>query len=203
MFLPAGWKRNFHGVLHKALDNAVKWNNLARNVCDAVTPPRVPRQELTFLTQDQAYTLLKEVKAHKLETLLTLAITTGMRRGELLALRWQDINFDQGTLQVKRAVSYHQVYGYVESEPKTARSRREIMLPTFVVDILGEHQKQQEEQRHAVGADWIDKNLVLTNATGDFYSPSTLVKAFRRFLVSIGLPHMRPVHDLFPHYHWQ
>ncbi len=186
---------NIHGVLHKALDNAVKWNILARNVCDAVTPPRVPRQELTFLTQDQAYTLLKEVKAHKLETLLTLAITTGMRRGELLALRWQDINFDQGTLQVKRAVSYHQVYGYVESEPKTARSRREIMLPTFVVDILVEHQKQQEEQRHAVGVDWTDKNLVFTNATGDFYSPSTLVKAFRRFLVSIGLPHMR-FHDL-------
>ena len=95
----------------------------------------------------------------------------------------------------KRAMSYHQVYGYVESEPKTARSRREIMLPAFVVDILIKHQQRQEEQRHIVGADWADKNLVFTNATGDFYSPSTLVKAFRRFLMSIGLPHMR-FHDL-------
>ena len=69
------------------------------------------------------------------------------------------------------------------------------MLPAFVIDVLVKHQQQQEEQRRAVGADWIDKNLVFTNATGDFYSPSTMVKAFRRFLVSIGLPHMR-FHDL-------
>lgn len=96
---------------------------------------------------------------------------------------------------MKRAVSYHQVYGYVESEPKTARSRREIMLAAFVVDILTKHQKQQEEQKCAVSGDWADKNLVFTNATGDFYIPSTLVKVFKRFLVSIGLPHMR-FHDL-------
>lgn len=186
---------NIHGVLHKALDNAVKWNIVARNVCDAVTPPRVPRKELNYLTQEQAGILLKEVKAHKLEALLTVAITTGMRRGELLALRWQDINFELGTIQVKRTVSYHQVYGYVESEPKTARSRREILLPAFVVDVLRKHLAQQEDQRLAVDADWSDKQLVFTNATGDFYSPNTLLKAFKRFLTSIGLPHMR-FHDL-------
>lgn len=186
---------NIHGFLHKALDNAVRWNIVSRNVCDAVTPPRVPRKELNFLTQDQAATLLQEVKAHKLEALLTVAITTGLRRGELLALRWQDINFELGTIQVKRAVSYHQVYGYVESEPKTSRSRREIMLASFVVEVLTKHQQQQKEQRLAADSDWTDKNLVFTNATGDFYSPSTLVKAFRRFLKKVGLPHMR-FHDL-------
>lgn len=186
---------NIHGLLHKALDNAVRWNIVSRNVCDAVTPPRVPRKELNFLTQDQAATLLQEVKANKLEALLTVAVTTGLRRGELLALRWQDINFELGTIQVKRAVSYHQVYGYVESEPKTSRSRREIMLASFVVDVLTKHQQQQLEQRLAVGGDWTDKNLVFTNATGDFYSPSTLVKAFRRFLKKVGLPDMR-FHDL-------
>lgn len=186
---------NIHGLLHKALDNAVRWNIVSRNVCDAVTPPRVPRKELNFLTQDQAATLLQEVKANKLEALLTVAITTGLRRGELLALRWQDINFELGTIQVKRAVSYHQVYGYVESEPKTSRSRREIMLASFVIDVLTKHQQQQKEQRLAAGGDWTDKNLIFTNATGDFYSPSTLVKAFRRFLKKVGLPTMR-FHDL-------
>lgn len=186
---------NIHGVLHKALDNAVKWNILPRNVCDAVTPPRIPRQELNFLTAQQAQVLLKEVKAHRLEALLTLAITTGMRRGELLALRWQDINFEDGNLQVKRAVSYLKEYGYVESEPKTSRSRRTIMLPAFVIDILIQHRERQEEQKKVAGKAWIDKGLVFTNAWGDYYSPSTMLKVFKRFLESIGLPDMR-FHDL-------
>ena len=186
---------NIHGVLHKALDNAVKWNILPRNVCDAVTPPRIPRKEKNVLTKQQAHTLLEEVRTHRLEALLTLAITTGMREGELLALHWQDMNFEDCSLQVKRAVSYLKGYGYVESEPKTAKGRRMIKLPVFVVDILVRHKAQQEEQRREVGSTWIDKDLVFTNALGYYFSSSTLRKVFRRFLVSIGLPHMR-FHDL-------
>ena len=186
---------NIHGVLHKALNNAVMWNILPRNVCDAVTPPRIPRKEKNVLTKQQAHTLLEEVRAHRLEALLTLAITTGIREGELLALHWQDIHFEDGSLQVKRAVSYLKGYGYVESEPKTAKGRRMIKLPVFVVDILTRHKVQQEEQRRQVGSAWIETDLVFTNAQGYFYSASTLRKVFLRFLVSIGLPHMR-FHDL-------
>ena len=165
---------NIHGVLHKALDNAVKWNILPRNVCDAVTPPRIPRKEKNVLTKQQAHTLLEEVRAHRLEALLTLAITTGMREGELLALHWQDINFEDHSLQVKRAVSYFKEYGYVESEPKTAKSRRTIKLPVFVVDILTRHRTQQEEQRREVRSAWTDKGLLFTNAQGYYFSSSTL-----------------------------
>jgi integrase len=186
---------NIHGVLHKALDNAVKWNILSRNVCDAVTPPRIPRKEKKVLTKQQAHTLLEEVRTHRLEALLTLAITTGMREGELLALHWQDIYFEDCSLQVKRAVGYLKGYGYIESEPKTAKSRRMIKLPVFVVDILIRHKAQQEEQRREVGSAWIEKDLVFTNAQGYYFSSSTLRKVFRRFLVSIDLPHMR-FHDL-------
>ncbi len=186
---------NIHGVLHKALDNAVKWNILPRNVCDAVTPPRIPRKEKNVLTKQQAHTLLEEVRTHRLEALLTLAITTGIREGELLALHWQDISFEDCSLQVKRAVSYLKGYGYIESEPKTAKGRRMIKLPVFVVDILIRNKAQQEEQRRQVGSAWIDKDLVFTNAQGYYFSSSTLRKVFRRFLVSIGLPHMC-FHDL-------
>lgn len=186
---------NVHVLLHKALDNAVKWNMLPRNVCDAVTPPRIPRKEKNVLTREQAHTLLKEVKAHRLEALLTLAVTTGMREGELLALRWQDIDLEHGSLQVKRAVTYLKEYGYVESEPKTAKSQRTIKLPVFVVSILLTHRLQQKEQKQEVGTTWIDKGLVFTNAQGYYLSPSTLLKMFKRFLVSIGLPSMR-FHDL-------
>ncbi len=186
---------NIHGVLHKALDNAVKWNILPRNVCDAVTPPRIPRKEKNVLTKEQAHLLLQEVKAHRLEALLALAITTGMREGELLALRWQDISFEDRSLQVKRAVSYLKEYGYVESEPKTAKSRRTIKLPVFVIDILIRHRAQQEERQREVGSAWMSKDLVFTNAQGYYFSSSTMRKVFRRFLISIGLPHMR-FHDL-------
>lgn len=186
---------NIHGVLHKALDNAVKWNILPRNVCDAVTPPRVPRKELNYLSAEQAKILLKEVKEHRLEALLTLAITTGLRRGELLALRWQDIDFTDNSLQVKRAVSYFKAYGYVESEPKTARSRRTIMLPDFVITILTQHREHQAEQQRNAGDVWVTKGLVFTNAWGDYYSPSTMLKVFKRFLISIDMPQMR-FHDL-------
>ena len=186
---------NIHGALHKALDNAVKWNILPRNVCDAVTPPRVPRKEQTVLNKQQARILLEEVKAHRLEALLTLAVITGIREGELLALRWQDIDIEDCSLQIKRSVVYLKGYGYVESEPKTAKGRRMIKLPTFVIDVLIHHRAQQEEQRREAGRAWIDKNLVFTNAQGDFYSASTLRKVFKRFLVSIDLPHMR-FHDL-------
>ena len=72
-------------LLHKALSNAVKWNILPRNVCDAVTPPRIQRKEKTVLTIEQAYTLLRQIKNHRMEALFTLAMVTGMRRGELLA----------------------------------------------------------------------------------------------------------------------
>ncbi len=182
--------KDFHGILHKALDNAVKWDILSRNVCDAVTPPRIPRKEKTVLTIQQAHTLIEQVKAHRLEALLVLAVITGMREGEILALHWQDIDFEQGSLQVQRAVSYLKGYGYVESEPKTDKSRRMIKLPIFLINILKQHQTQQEEQRREVGKAWIEKKLVFTNAQGYYYSANTLRKVFKRFLMSIGLPSM-------------
>src|SRR6266567_97783 len=83
---------SIHGVLHKALDNAVLWNMVARNVCNVVKPPRLVKKERQSLTMDQAHTLLESVRGQRLEMLLTLALVTGMRRGELLALRWSDLH---------------------------------------------------------------------------------------------------------------
>ncbi len=79
-------------------------------MCDAVTPPRIPRKEKNVLTKQQAHTLLEGVKAQRLEALLTLAITTGMRDGELLALHWQDVNFEDCSLQVKRGELLERVW---------------------------------------------------------------------------------------------
>ncbi len=86
---------SIHGVLHKALDNAVRWNLVSRNVCDLVSPPRVEKSEAQSLTMEQAHKLLEAVRGHRLEVLLMLALITGLRRGELLGLKYSDIDFEK------------------------------------------------------------------------------------------------------------
>lgn len=187
--------KNIHVLLHKALSDAVKWNILPRNVCDAVTPPRLSRKEHVVLTQEQAHALLEQAKGHRFEALLTLALVTGMRCGELLALHWSDIDFTHCSLQVNRTVMQFKNLGYVEAEPKTAKSRRQIKLPFFVVTVLMQHKDQQDELRRKNAAVWTEKNLVFTGPEGNYISLTTLRKTFNKLLKQAGLPHMR-FHDL-------
>lgn len=137
--LTAKTVHSVHGLLHNALDNAVRWSLVGRNVTEMVTPPRVEKREGYALTLDQARTLLAAARGHRLEMFIALALTTGMRRGELLALRWSDVDFETGVLHVRRTVDYIARYGYVETEPKTKRSRRKILLPGFVLKMLEDH----------------------------------------------------------------
>src|SRR5262249_45353421 len=143
---------SIHGVLHTALKNAVLWNLVTRNVCDIVSPPRIVKTEKQSLTMEQAHTLIESVRGHRLEMLLRLALTSGMRRGEMLALRWADIDLEHQTIRVRRTVDYIPKYGYVENEPKTAAGRRLLMIPSFVVDMLKQHRLQQLETRLQAGS---------------------------------------------------
>src|SRR5581483_11870829 len=95
---------HLHCLLHDALEQAVRWNLVPRNVCDAVDPPRVPRKEMTVFTQEQARTFIAAVSGNRLEALYIAAITTGMREGELLALRWRDVDLEAGTIRVHRSI---------------------------------------------------------------------------------------------------
>jgi integrase len=193
--LSAKTVHSIHGVLHNALDNAVRWRLVPKNVTDLVTPPRLEKHEVQSLTLEQARTLLAAARGHRLDMLLTLALTTGMRRGELLALRWSDIDLESGLLQVRRTVDFIARYGYVEGEPKTARSRRKIVLPAFVVAMLKQHRKNQLEQRLKVGDAWRDLDLVICGLEGNYLNPRYLLKLFDKLLAEAGLSHMR-FHDL-------
>ena len=186
---------SIHGVLHVALDVAVEWSLVSYNVCDKVSSPRIVKPEINPLTMEQAHTLLEVVRGHRLEVLLTMALTTGMRRGELLALRWADIDLDTGAVQVKHTVDYIAKYGYVENEPKTKAGKRMIMLPSFVIDLLKQHRIQQLEMRLKVGAGWQDMNLVFTGLRGGYLNPRYMPKLFDKIIVQAGLPDIR-FHDL-------
>jgi len=193
--LSAGTVNLMHGVLHKALEQAVRRGMIPRNVCDLVSPPRLATREAQPLTTDQAHKLLEVVRGHQLEAALTLALVTGIRRGELLGLRWQDIDFEKKSLQIRRTLSYLTGHGFKESEPKTAASRRKIILPKFVLDVLKRYRAQQKEIRLKVGPAWQDHDLVFCNGHGGFLRPDRLVEMFHTLLKDAGLPHMR-FHDL-------
>ena len=187
--------KSIHSVLHKALENAVKWNLVGRNVCDLVSSPIPKRHEIQPLTQEQAQRLLKAAHDHKLEALLTVALTTGMRRGELLGLHWQDIDLNTGSIQVRRSVNRIGKHGFVVSEPKTAKSRRKIILPAFVIDILKQHFVRRKEMKEQAGDLWREMDVVFCNIYGGYTEPSNLHESFKKLLKSAELPNIR-FHDL-------
>jgi integrase len=185
-----------HAFLHKAFDNAVMWNLIARNVCDRVTPPRMTKKEMPSLNLEQAHMLLEAAREHQLETLLILVVVTGMRHGELRGLRWQDINFVEKSLQVKRTSGYLPGYGYVEREPKSAKGKRKIILPDFVIEQLKKHRMQQVEVKRKASNQWQDKDLVFCNRTGGFIHESNVMRMYRMILAKAGLPLELRMHDL-------
>ena len=193
--LSPGRIRVIHIVLHKALNHAVRVNLVARNVCDQVELPREERHEGLALTPEQAQQLLQKVREHRLDALLTLAVTTGMRIGEILSLRWQDVDLKAGLLQVRRTVGYYGKRGFVVGEPKTESSRRTIVLPDFLVEKLKLHRTSQLEMRLQAGSAWVDNDLVFCNKRGGFFPPPTIAYQFNKVLKDVGFSHMR-FHDL-------
>lgn len=184
-----------HGVLHLALENAVRWNLIARNVCKLVSPPRIVRPEVQPLTVEQARKLLDAASEHRLKVLLTMAVVTGMRRGEILALRWSDIDLDHKYVSVLRTVDYIPHYGYVENAPKTKAGKRRIRLPAFLIELLNQHRVQQVEHSQEIGEKWEGRDLVFPDLHGGYFNPSYLDRVFTKLLKDAAIPHMR-FHDL-------
>jgi integrase len=187
--------KKFHIVLHAALENAVRWNLVVRNVCDLVTPPVPQHNEIQPLTSQQVRRLLEAARGDKLEAFITVAVNTGMRRGELLGLHWQDIDFEAGCLYVRRSVSRIGTFGIREVEPKTQRSKRKIELSPFVIETLKRHREKQQLLREKVGDRWKEQEIVFCNRYGGYIEVSNLHVAFKRLLKSAGLPDIR-FHDL-------
>lgn len=184
-----------HRVLHRALTQAVRWNMTLRNPCDGVTPPQAIRKELCILNQEQVTTMLDATRDHPWHALYALAVTTGMRLGELLGLRWSDVDLESGRLAVRRALQRQNVAGLVFIEPKTARSRRSILLSQRAIATLRRHRSRQNEQRLLVGPGWTDGDLVFCNPTGDAPDPGWVRQVFQGELRRAGLPVIR-FHDL-------
>lgn len=193
--LKPGTVRNIRQVLHIALDKAVSWGLVGRNVCDVVSSPKVGIRSETVLDMEQAKQLLEIARGHRLEALLTLTVATGLRRGEILSLKWSDVNLEEGSIQIRRTMSRVGKFGIVTSEPKTAKGRRKILLPQFVVEALKMHRQDQGERKKQAGNKWAENDFVFPNIYGGFLEPTYLDQMFKKLLAKSGLPEVR-FHDL-------
>src|SRR5207249_5006776 len=156
--------------------------------------PRAQRKEMRSLSAEGARELFRAVDGDPTEALYVLAVTVGMRQGELLALRWADIDLDAGSVQVRRTTRRVAGEGYVDNEPKTATGRRNITLPQKAISALRQHRARQIEQRLAA-VYWEDRDLVFTNEIGRTFDVRSLRRGFQSILSRAGLPALR-FHDL-------
>jgi integrase len=184
-----------HQVLHAALHHAVKWRLLALNPADAVDRPRAERRELLALGPEDVAQLIAAAASTRHGALVRLAVMTGMRRGELLGLRWRDVDFRNSTLSVRQTAQWLTGRGVVFRPPKTAKSRRAIALSEDTRRSLQIHRQRQLQERLAAGPAYRDHDLVFATAIGTPVDPSNLARVWRLIVRAAGLRGVR-FHDL-------
>ncbi len=185
-----------HVVLHKALDQAVADGLIPRNATDALKLPRIDREEINPLTAEEANHLIEAARGDRLEALYVLAVHTGLRQGELLALKWDDLDLEAGMLRVRRTLT-HAGGKYSLSEPKTKKSRRTVRLTSGAITALRGHLERQMGEMDRLGSIYKVGGLVFASEVGSMINPSNLRnRSFARLLKRSGLPASTRFHDL-------
>jgi integrase len=185
---------HIHRVLHKALGQGVKWQLLPRNPADAVETPRPERKRMTALDGSETAGLLQALAGTRLHVPVLVAVTTGLRRGEFLALHWNDVDLDVGQMTVHQSLEQTSD-GLRFKTPKTDRGRRQVALPSFTVDALRAHKVEQAKARLKMGQIYQDQDLVFPKEDGLPWAPDAFSTAFAAFVRNSGLAHVR-LHDL-------
>ena len=182
-------------VLGAALKQGVRWQMVGRNVAEFVNGPKVRNAEMQVFSPEQARRFLAACQGERLHALYLLALSTGLRRGELLALQWNDLDLDAGTLSVRRSLGRSSAQGIVIAEPKTPQGRRTVRLSAPVVTELRVHRKRQLEQRLSAGPEWRDGGYLFTTSIGTTLDPRSLGQDFRHICEKADLRLIR-FHDL-------
>lgn len=186
--------RYVHNNLHKALSFAVKQQLILKNPADMVEAPRVDHPEMVPLTAEQVKALLADCEGKEVYLPVVLVVTLGLRRGEVLALQWDDVDLHERTLTVRHSAICDKD-GFRLSSPKTKNSRRTLLLPDLVAEVLEAPLTQQRELEAEYGAAYNLLKLVCCRRDGMPFSTSALQHQFRRVLEDGGLPQVR-FHDL-------
>jgi integrase len=186
--------RNVLRLLSEALRHAVALQYLSKNPCEGMRPPTAKQADMAFWQPDEVKRFLDLLQGEHYGALFLLDLATGLRRGELLGVRWQDLDLEAGVLHVRQSLV--EVKGRLHfSEPKTARGQREIHLPPRVVVALEDHRKRQLEWRLACGPEWAEGDLVFTTADGRPLMPRNVYRRFVQLVGRSGLPRIS-IHGL-------
>ena len=189
--------RYIHGILRKALADAQRKGSVNRNVADLADPPKlssVPKRQMKVWTADQLREFLTTIEDHRLYPAFFLAASTGMRRGEILGIRWEDIDLEGKRLSVRQAV-LNVAYKIEISDVKTATSRRTVDLDPRTVTVLKAWRKAQLKERLALGLRPKDDSLVFAEPDGTPLHPDPYRLTFNRLVAGAGVPRIR-LHDL-------
>ena len=194
--LSAKTVKNIHGVLHKALEKAVKLGYIRTNPADSCELSRVEKKEIRPLDSEDIARLMEAVQDHPFRALFLTTLFTGLRRGEVCGLRWDCVDLEYGTITINKQLQNipGQPGAYRLVSTKNGKGRT-LKASRFVVDLLRQQKAEQEEMKRLVGDLWQDEGYVFCNAFGEHLSPSTVYHNFKRIANDIGVPDAR-LHDL-------
>lgn len=194
--LSAKTVKNVHGILHRALQQAVKIDYIRFNPADGCELPRIERKEIKPLDTEEIGAFLKCIQGHKFETVYIVTLFTGMRLGEVCGLLWDCVDFDKGIIridkQLQRIPGSRGQFRLISTKNSKGRT---ITPASSVMELLKQHRAQQNELRLKAGAFWHDDGYVFTTDTGEHLSPHTVYHNYKKVVEAIGLPDAR-FHDL-------
>jgi len=184
-----------HTIINNSLKTAVKNGTLISNPAKSVSAPKYSSPEMDFYSEHEITQLLLAVKGTSLEALIQLAITTGMRQSEILALKWSDMDWDRNTLTIQRQLRRKYENGNYYSSLKTSAGRRTISLGLNTIQNLREHHKRQISEKDKMGNQWDENDLVFPSSNGKPIHQRNLLRKFKKILRDSGLREIR-FHDL-------
>jgi integrase len=183
-----------HQRITQALEYALRQDIVARNVAEVATAPHEVHKEMSTWTLEQAKRFLDVAAQSSHGPIWLLALSSGMRRGELLGLRWKDVDLGHATLHVRQTVITLKTGPHIK-EPKTKSSKRPVGIPPHVVDALKQHRVWVKEMRLQAGSLWQEHDLVFPSAVGTPIDPTNLPRDYNRLIAKAGVPRIR-IHDL-------
>ena len=184
-----------HNLIRDCLSHAVKWDLIMRNVAEAVEPPRVRKKEMSAFSVPEIHRFLSTCPQGPWHTMFHTLIWTGLRRSELLGLRWSDLDLDVASLQVRQSLVRLQDGTYVFEEPKTFKGLRTLDLAPSTCLSLRIHRENQQHDAGLLGIPFVETNLVFGHPDGSPRTPSTVTQQFRRIAKRAGFSDVR-LHDL-------